>query len=170
MEGSVPPTSGFGDRRSPLSYTRIYSRGNRLSCGLVQAVRWPVWNVAVLPCFSTSRDSPVACCDLPISGRLRSACPRLSVVSAVVLPARTWLDSNQRHFNRPSFRAALPTELQVHMVSRRRGGCTAGRLEGKEREEGAGACTILPRLYCKTSIWLFKFNLHPLARNFSPPF
>ena len=33
-----------------------------------------------------------------------------------------------------------------HMVSRRRGGRTAGRLEGKEREEGAGACTILPRL------------------------
>ena len=25
MEGSVPPTSGFGDRRSPLSYTRIYT-------------------------------------------------------------------------------------------------------------------------------------------------
>ena len=23
VEGSVPPTSGFGDRRSPLSYTRI---------------------------------------------------------------------------------------------------------------------------------------------------
>lgn len=109
----------------------IYSRGNRLSCGLDQAVRWPVWNVAVLPCFSTSRDSPAACCDLPISGRLRSACPRLSVVSAVVLPARTWLDSNQRHFNHPSFRAALPTELQVHMVSRRRGGSTAGRRKGR---------------------------------------
>ena len=58
-----------------------------------------------------------------------------------------------------------------HMVSRRRGGCTAGRWKGKREEKGAGAlCTILPRLYCKSSIWLFKFNLHPLARNFSPPF
>lgn len=137
----------------------IYSRGNRLSCGFGQAVRWPVWNVAVLPCFSTSRDSPVACCDLPISGRLRSACPRLSVVSAIVLPARTWLDSNQRHFNHPSFRAALPTELQVHMVSRRRGGCTAGRWKGR-REKKARE----PALYSHAYIVKQNFYLIALLR------
>ena len=146
----------------------VYSRGNRLSCGFGQAVRWPVGTLQSCPALALRGIPP----SLAVTCPFRAAyvphahvfpwCQRLYFPQGL-----GWTRTSDVH---PSYRAALPTELQVHMVSRRRGGRTAGRLEGKEREEGAGACTILPRLYCKTSIWLFKFNLHPLARNFSPPF
>ena len=114
----------------------IYSRSSRLSCGLVQAVRWP--------------GGPLECCSI-----------RAGNGNGVGF-------TGGHHFQLVPHGGSDPPALIVgwynlrHMVSRRRGGCTAGRLEGKEREEGAGACTILPRLYCKSGFFYFS----PFKGNF----